>query len=821
MVAWVAGATESINQSFPPKPISLDVLFENLPQELKAIPHWVVWKYKWTGTKWNKPPFQLSGDYASTTDPDTWTTYEAVKTAYEAGGWDGVGFVLTDAQGIVGIDLDDVLVDGQPTEEASKIIETINSYTEISPSGAGIRIFLKGSYDGDNKKVVYTNRYLTLTGHTYEGHNTIEERTDELDAVFGSGYDDENEEMKNENEEHEQFHREEDESTGVLEDRDVIRIAKNLTGDKFEQLMAGNWESLGYPSSSEARLALLDILAYYCDGPLQIDRIFRQSGLYQLCRGKWGRLAENEIGKAMSGCKGHYKPSKSTECERKINISEEPRLNIQVELAMSAMNEYNSPPTLFKRSGELCRVAEVDYGSYRVERLENGMIRQILAKTCRWTKWAKTRDGFEEHDVYPPMPVVEAISGLGEWPVPWLSGVTTLPIVRPDGSVFTMPGFDDVTTFFFARPKEFKLPPIPETPTKEDAEKAAKYLLDELLGDFPFVDEASRTNALAALITPIARPMIEGCTPLALIDKTMPGTGASLLVDVIAIVATGRASDMTKDPGNEEEWRKTLFSLLYNGKFIICFDNVDAALESSTLSQVLTSTSVENRILGKTKTANVPNRSIWLATGNQLHVAGDIARRCYLVQMDAKMPNPWTRASQKFKHPELKAWAKEHRAEILAAIYTMIRAWVVAGKPACNAPSMGNFSEWRQVLGGILQYAGIRDFIENAPWRKELDFGASQWEAFVAAFYKKFNGKNAKAQDIVDWIENDKDLKANLPDEIDQAMMKASKAKALSKCLDKKINVRYQNGYMLAKTKDAHTKAALFSVVKYADKGLC
>ena len=229
----MAGAAESIQESFPPKPIALGVIFDNIPDELKAIPHWVVWKYKWNSKKWTKPPYQFNGNNASTTDPETWNAYEAVKAAYESSGWDGVGFCLTNAQGLVGIDIDDVLVEGQPTEEAKHIIDTIDSYTEISPSGAGIRIFLKGNYDGNNKKDVYTNRYLTLTGHTYDGYNTIEERTDELNAIFGSKEDTENEEVKKKNNKPEQFHREgENQPIDMLDDKDIVKIAKRLRGDK-------------------------------------------------------------------------------------------------------------------------------------------------------------------------------------------------------------------------------------------------------------------------------------------------------------------------------------------------------------------------------------------------------------------------------------------------------------------------------------------------------------------------------------------------------------------------------------------------------------
>ena len=92
-----------------PKPEALTVQFDNIPQTLRDIPQWVCWRYEnRDGKTWTKPPCQTNGIHASSTDPQTWSTFEAVRGAYEKGGFDGVGVVLTANMGIVGIGLDDL-----------------------------------------------------------------------------------------------------------------------------------------------------------------------------------------------------------------------------------------------------------------------------------------------------------------------------------------------------------------------------------------------------------------------------------------------------------------------------------------------------------------------------------------------------------------------------------------------------------------------------------------------------------------------------------------------------------------------------------------
>ena len=149
------------------------------PLELTDLPNWIRWTYKKVKGKNTKIPIQVSGAPASTTEPSTWTTFDKV------GAFDKIGFVFTKKSGIVGIDLDHVMTEGVITEWAESIVKEADSYTENSPSGAGLHILGFGEKPagfpnrvdvGDMGIEVYdSGRYFTMTGTVFQNYSRLRE----------------------------------------------------------------------------------------------------------------------------------------------------------------------------------------------------------------------------------------------------------------------------------------------------------------------------------------------------------------------------------------------------------------------------------------------------------------------------------------------------------------------------------------------------------------------------------------------------------------------------------------------------------------------
>jgi len=149
----------------------------------------------------------------------------------------------------------------------------------------------------------------------------------------------------------------------------------------------------------------------------------------------------------------------------------------------------------------------------------------------------------------PPLDVVRDLLTLPDWPkeIPIIRAITENPVIRQDGSILDQQGYDGATQLYYSPAPSLDVPRIADHPTTEQVAADLELLL-EVFCDFPFDSPASRANILAALLTPIVRPLVRGPTPLCIIDKPQLGSGASLIATIIAVTATGRPAAMMTAP---------------------------------------------------------------------------------------------------------------------------------------------------------------------------------------------------------------------------------------------------------------------------------
>ena len=259
---------------------------KNIPEELIKRDKWVCWRFVVKNDKPTKMPINPhTGRPGSVTDPNTWGTYSEAHAAFQQEMYDGIGFVLTKDDPYTGIDLDKCrnAETGVIEPEAMKIIERMDSYTEITPSERGVRIWVKAVLpDGASNRTpgveIYDRRrFFTISGnHIPETPLTIEDRQSELDELHSSI-----------------FHEPEKKPLDPL-----LSVQAPLgESDIIENIASRLWsgDSSGYPSPSEADIALCGIIAPITSYDAEkIDRVFRQSGLYK------------NQGRAEKWNKGHY-----------------------------------------------------------------------------------------------------------------------------------------------------------------------------------------------------------------------------------------------------------------------------------------------------------------------------------------------------------------------------------------------------------------------------------------------------------------------------------------------------------------------------------
>ncbi len=393
--------------------------------------------------------------------------------------------------------------------------------------------------------------------------------------------------------------------------------------------------------------------------------------------------------------------------------------------ATHALIANNDPPRLFVRSGNLARLREDEDDRPIIESLKADHCRRELAASANW--YRVTKEG-ERTSTSPPLDVSATVLAAGEWDLPALAGVVELPVLRPDGTFAIEHGYDPSTRLYhWHRGTPYQT--VPDNPTAAEL-AAAVALVDEMLCDFPWDSAADRANAWALLLTPLVRAVV-GQVPMALVDAPEPGTGKGLLVEITALITIGRAAGLMAWPASDEEMEKKITAALMAGNTMIIWDNVEGMIKSPTLAAVLTAEAWQGRILGQSVMVMVPNRATQVATGNNIDVGGDLARRCYRIRLDAHQAQPWKRTG--FRHPDLKPWVTANRQQLLHALCTIVRSWWQAGRPLAESISaMGGYTAWVRNVGGILQHAGVTHFLANLDeFHATADREAQAWEAFL------------------------------------------------------------------------------------------
>jgi len=479
--------------------------------------------------------------------------------------------------------------------------------------------------------------------------------------------------------------------------------------------------------------------------------------------------------------------------------------------ALYSLYRANQPKHIFRRSGALARVSLDEEGRPYIEPLGESAFRGWLARTCNFVR-TTSKNGVVA--IPPPLDVVRDCLSLGQWEFPTLLGITEAPVIRPDGTVLTNLGYDSLTNLYYYPSSRLEVPPIPDNPTDEDVSASIELVL-EPLADFPFDGDASLANAMATMFTPILRPMIDGPVPLALFDKPQQGTGASLLAEVISIIATGRAAAMMTAQKDDEGWRKSITSLLLKGQLVATIDNVEYDLWAPSLAALLTATTYQDRILGRSEMVQLPNRTTWLATGNNIRLRGDLPRRCIWIRMDARMARPWLRDSTKFKHPHLPDWVSNNRGLIIAAILTIARAWVRAGKPESHeVPLLGSYESYCKIIGGVLSYIGIKGFLGNLETMyNEADSETPQWQSFLEAWREFMGDAPVTVAEVIGKLNENMDFKALLPDSL-AGKDNRDYSRRLGHALSRKNGVRYPDGLVIEKA-GTRKRAVAWKVVSY------
>jgi hypothetical protein len=344
-----------------------------------------------------------------------------------------------------------------------------------------------------------------------------------------------------------------------------------------------------------------------------------------------------------------------------------------------------------------------------------------------------------------------------------LRGVTHTPTMRPDGSILDRPGYDDATGILFLPDAGLDMPPVPDNPTAEELSAARDELLS-LVDQVPWVSEDNQATWLGLAMTPALRAILPPPYPLGLFTAPNPGSGKTRLAAIIRMLHGGVVrGDL---PADKEELRKQITATLVDTTApVVTWDNLTGVVRSQVLERLLTEDTWSDRYLGHSRDVTTPNDRLWIATGNNATIGGDLGRRVLVVEIDHKRPDPHLRTD--FRITDLAQHLDKHRGELLAAMFTIARAWHVAGQPQ-DRDRGDSYATWAGSLRAMLAMAGVpgRFGGETSTIASKVDPETEEWAAFAASLFEWRKSGPFTAKALVQALSDDKVDPSILPGDL-------------------------------------------------------
>jgi hypothetical protein len=395
----------------------------------------------------------------------------------------------------------------------------------------------------------------------------------------------------------------------------------------------------------------------------------------------------------------------------------------------------------------------------RVQEITPPALVRALAGAATWERFDGRTEDWVRAD--PPARHATVLFDSTSYPhLPVLNGLARQPYLRPDGSLMTAAGYDTATGLFGVfDAREFS---VPDKPTRAQAE-AALALLKSLLVEFSFAGDSDLAAALVAMLAAAIRPSLAHA-PMIHARAHMVGSGKSYLCELITAFATPQRGTPTTFPADDEECRKLLLAELLRAPAVVEFDNLTGDLVAhKSLCTVLTSEFMSGRILGVSKTATVSTRALFLSSGNNVGPVQDMTRRCISIRLDPGCEMP---AARSFTRPELVRDVLRERGRYVSAALTIVRAWIVTGRPKAICKSLAGYGDWSDLCRQPLLWLGCADptvsvfeAMTEDPDRETLGRLLTSWfmvfgktQAMVRDAVKQaitFNDENAELREVL------------------------------------------------------------------------
>jgi hypothetical protein len=760
---------------------------------------WVGWKLEKRSTKWTKPPYQplYYNQPAKTNDPATWGTYAQALAAFAAGHCKGIGLMLKGAR-LFAVDLDHIrdLATGQILGWARDLLnEAANAgcYVEWTVSGAGARII--GLSAGAE-----LHRRITIDAAT---DCAIEFYRDCTRFITVSGMQNPNLPMPSELTDCSAFF------DGLFARYDTAGAPPPPPASSQSGASAGappppifdfnngsaqepDWDDLirnGPAPGTDRSVEFERCVWHLLRQGLQPEQIAEEFGKYPngIAAKYAGRLAA-EVGRSCSkfyatkiavansgGSGGPGGPGGPGSSQASgtgpaptpgrnapwsvivIKPGESPRVVSEAEAAMMArgFEVYQNGDVLvepmlvpFKACGGR------EYFEWQLSPMTTLNIFECFSNSATFLKYDRRAKKNVETDVSDR--ICKEYLDRKQKLVPRVAGIATTPFLRADGTLCDREGYDG-DTGMLCKWGGTMFPPNPiGAMDRADALEALRRL-EEPLAEFPFVSPADKSAALSAILT-LDRKAIDA-VPMHAFTAPTPGTGKGLLINVIAMIATGRPIAAINQGKDEEETEKRLGAVLIKGRGLIGIDNCEHSLGGAFLNSLITEPIVEVRVLSQSKMVSCPNSACVFADGNNLVVGADLTRRVIVCAMDAHLERPETR---KFKNDRLLETVRASRERLVIAGLAILKTWHAVRPSVTVDLDPMDFVSWSERVRKALVWLGHADPGDTMQKAREDDPYRIERSTVFLEWYRVLNDRAVLVREVIAAAFGEPDLYAAL-----------------------------------------------------------
>lgn len=428
----------------------------------------------------------------------------------------------------------------------------------------------------------------------------------------------------------------------------------------------------------------------------------------------------------------------------------EPERRIEVNLAsgqilravddtLDALKRRKATNRIFNQGGRLVRMVRDVEGLLSMEEVPQPALRAAIERVVLYKKFNSKSEEWLPADC--PQDIVSIIATRGEYGdcIQELQEVLACPTLMPDGTPLVEPGYYPEQAIYLDTDS------LRDVDPDMDRDEALGVLRD-LIHQFPFEKPAHESVALSAIITPVVRSAISGPVPLVIFDASTPSSGKTYLADISALIATGRVAPRQAQV-DETEFEKRVTSILINGARTVLIDNVKRPIGGATMDALLTGDIWTARILGMNKMVKLRARAAWMATGNNVAIQGDLARRALRCYLRPNMERP--EEASGFKYKDILAHVKANRIKYISASISLVRSYIAAGSPDMMLPALGSFGSWSSTVRSALVWAGMPDPVQTQAELRS-DNATATWGVVLDALVAVYNKQWFSARDVFD-----------------------------------------------------------------------